>query len=218
MKNFYKNPTSAAAADLVDHDRIMDPGIHPLWQPVPAIAGPAYPVCCEKKDNSMVHGAVYCAPPGSVIVVQTDDVNFAVAGGNVCAVAQKRDIVGMVIDGSIRDAEQIREMGFPVFCRSVYPKPGTKKATGSMEEPVVCGGVMVSKNDLVVADEDGIAVVPCNELDQFVQEIKKRIARETEISFQQWQAEHFALIDKLMLQKRVPVWTHKIHEVLDEKI
>jgi 4-hydroxy-4-methyl-2-oxoglutarate aldolase len=79
-------------ADLLDRGQVMDIGIRPLWTPVPRVAGPAFTVRCPAGDNLMLHAAIYRAEPGSVVVVQAGDADYALAGGNVCAVAQRRGI------------------------------------------------------------------------------------------------------------------------------
>ena len=77
------------------------------------MAGPALTVKAPPGDNLMLHAAIYRAPAGSVIVVEAGDVDYAVAGGNVCAVAQKNGIAGFVVDGVIRDLAEVREKRFP---------------------------------------------------------------------------------------------------------
>jgi regulator of RNase E activity RraA len=93
----------------------MDNGIRPLYQNVPRIAGPAFTVRCGPGDNLMLHAAIYRAPARSVIVVESADLNYAVAGGNVCAVAQKNGIAGFVIDGVIRDMAKRRLHQFSIL-------------------------------------------------------------------------------------------------------
>jgi len=99
----------------------------------------------------MLHAAIYRAAPGSVVVVESGDVDYALAGGNVCAVAQRRGIAGFVADGVIRDLGEVREAAFPVFARGVIPIPGVKKAVLPLNERVTCGGVAVDPGDVVVA-------------------------------------------------------------------
>jgi regulator of RNase E activity RraA len=127
---------------------------------MPRIAGPAYPVRCAPGDNLMLHAAIHRAPPGAVIVVAAGDAKYAVAGGNVCAVAQKRGIAGFVVDGVIRDLAEVRAARFPVFARGVSPIPGRKAVLATLNGPVRCGGVDVAPGDIVVADEEGVVVVP----------------------------------------------------------
>src|SRR5580700_9929118 len=147
-------------ADILGRGQVMDIGIRPLWPAIPRVAGPAFTVRCPPGDNLMLHAAIYRAAPGSVIVVQAGDVDYAVAGGNVCAVAQRRGIAAFVIDGVIRDLAEVRGMRFPVFARGVVPIPGAKAVVHPLNEMVRCGGVNVAAGDVVVADEEGIAVTP----------------------------------------------------------
>src|SRR5580698_6540191 len=94
------SPTTLA--DLLGREQAMDIGIRPLCTPSVRVAGPAFTVLCPPADNLMLHAAIYRAEPGSVIVVQAGDLDYAMAGGNVCAVAQRRGISAFVIDGVIR--------------------------------------------------------------------------------------------------------------------
>src|SRR5215213_2356254 len=100
------SPTTIA--NVLTLDRVMDIGIRPLWTGMPRVVGPAYPVRCAPGDNLMLHAAIYRAPVGSIIVVEAGDAAYAVAGGNVCAVAQKNGITAFVIDGVIRDLAEVR--------------------------------------------------------------------------------------------------------------
>ena len=113
-------------AEALPRSQFMDFQIKPLWSPIPRISSAAFTVKLAPSDNLMLHAAIYQAPPGSVIVVEAGDTDFAVAGGNVCAIAQKKGICGLVIDGVIRDLAEIREAQFPVFARGVMPIPGQK--------------------------------------------------------------------------------------------
>lgn len=181
------SPTSLA--DLVDPDHIMDPGIRPLWPGMPRVTGPAYAVRCAPGDNLMMHAAIYRAEPGSVIVVDSGGTPLAVAGGNVCAVAQRRGIAGFVVDGSIRDLAEVREMGFPVFARGVFPKPGTKNHVVPAGEAVV-GGVRVVTGDVVVADEEGIVVAEAGRAIELLDAAERREAAEIGLSLDEWEASH----------------------------
>ncbi|GHD11026.1 RraA family protein [Zhihengliuella salsuginis] len=181
------SPTSLA--DLVDEDRVMDPGIRPLWSGMPRVTGPAYAVRCAPGDNLMMHAAIYRAEPGSVIVVDSGGTSLAVAGGNVCAVAQRRGIAGFVVDGSIRDLQEVREMGFPVFARGVFPKPGTKNYVVPSSETVV-GGVRVGTGDVVVADEEGIVVVESGRAIELLDAAEQREEAEAGQSLDEWEAAH----------------------------
>jgi regulator of RNase E activity RraA len=105
----------------------------------------------------MVHAAIYRAAPGDVIVVEAGDVDYAVAGGNVCAIAQRRGVAAFVVDGVIRDVAEARERGFAVLARGVIPIPGAKDTLGALGGPVRVGGVDVRPGDVVVGDEKDAA-------------------------------------------------------------
>ncbi|MFJ2373263.1 RraA family protein [Streptomyces sp. NPDC087769] len=190
------SPTTLA--DLLGRGQVMDIGVRPLWPSVPRVAGPAFTVRCPPGDNLMLHAAVHRAEPGAVIVVESGDVDYALAGGNVCAVARRRGIAAFVTDGVIRDLAEVREMGFPVFARGVIPIPGTKKAVGPLNGPVRCGGVGVDAGDIVVADEEGIVVVPRARRGQVLLDARARAAEEAGESLDAWEAAHRARIDGIL--------------------
>jgi regulator of RNase E activity RraA len=148
----------------------------------------------------MLHAAIHRADPGSVIVVESGDVEYALAGGNVCAVAQRRGIAGFVLDGVIRDVAEIRERGFPVFARGVVPIPGRKAAVVPLNIAVRCGGVAVSPGDIVVADEEGIVVVPAGRQEQVLRDARTRQDKENSQTLDDWAREHQARVDKLLAE------------------
>ncbi len=193
------SPTTLA--DVLTRDRVMDIGIRPLWAGIPRVAGPAYPVRCPPGDNLMVHAAIHRAPPGAVLVVQAGDTDYAVAGGNVCAVAQKRGIAAFVVDGVIRDVAETRERSFPVFARGVMPIPGAKDALDVLNGPVRAGGVEVRPGDVVVADEEGIVVVPADRAGPVLRAAQARAAREAAESLEAWETAHRARIAEILRQK-----------------
>ena len=169
---------STALADFLGREQVMDIGIRSLWTPVPRIAGPAFTVRCPAGDSLMLHAAIYRAEPGSVIVVESGDLDYSLADGNVCAVAQRRGIAGFVLDGLIHDLSEVRQMRFPVFARGVIPKPGAKHEVTPLASAVRCGGVRVNAGDLVVADEDGVVVVPANHQQELLRQAHVKADRE----------------------------------------
>jgi 4-hydroxy-4-methyl-2-oxoglutarate aldolase len=190
-------PTTTLA-DVLDRRQVMDPAIRPLWSPLPRIAGPAFTVRCPPGDNLMLHAAIYRAEPGSVIVVESGDLDYALAGGNVCAVAQRNGVAGFVLDGLIRDVGEIREMGFPVWARGVIPIPGGKAAALPLNVPIRCGGVAVQAGDLVVADEEGVVVVPLDSKDTALQAAEAKLQADAALTLDGWEKAHRAKIDGLL--------------------
>ena len=191
------SPTSYADAGL-ERESFMDLGIREMWQGIPRIAGRAYTVRCPPEDNLMLHAAIYRAEPGSIIVLQAGDVRYAMSGGNVCATAQQLGIAGFVIDGVIRDVAEVRKTKFPVFARGVSPVPGKKKALGTLNQPITCGGVAVNPGDIVVADEEGIAVLPANQSEKIWLRATQRAEHDEATSLAEWQSKHRTKIEQLL--------------------
>ncbi|MCX5235312.1 RraA family protein [Streptomyces prunicolor] len=197
ITDFQDIPTTTLA-DLLGHAQVMDLGIRALWNPMPRLVGPAFTVRCPPGDNLMLHAAIYRAEPDSVIVVESGDVENALAGGNVCAVAQGRGVAGFVVDGVIRDLGEVRADGFPVFGRGVVPIPGVKKAVLPLNERVRCGGVAVDAGDVVVADEDGVVVVPGARQAEVLAGALARLDQEAGESLDEWEAAHRARVEELL--------------------
>ncbi|MER5185214.1 RraA family protein [Streptomyces sp. NPDC002896] len=197
---FTSIPTTTLA-DLLGREQVMDIGIRPLWPATPRLAGPAFTVRCPPGDNLMLHAAIHRAEPGSVIVVESGDVDYALAGGNVCAVAQRRGVSGFVLDGVIRDVAEAREIGFPVFARGVIPIPGTKSAVEPLNLPVRCGGVQVGPGDIVVADEEGVVVVPGTRQEELLLAAQAKLAKEADESLDAWEAAHRTRINKILSER-----------------
>jgi 4-hydroxy-4-methyl-2-oxoglutarate aldolase len=196
---FGQVPTTILA-DILGREQTMTIGIRPLWPSAGRVAGPAFTVACAPGDNLMLHAAIYRAAPGSVLVVESGDVDYAVAGGNVCAVAQRRGVAALVVDGVIRDLAEVRNSGFPVFARGVVPVAGIKAVTAPLNAPVRCGGVTVRAGDIVVADDDGVLVVPRDRREQVLQNARERLASEADQTLNEWEAGHRARIDKILAQ------------------
>ncbi|MFB7739126.1 RraA family protein [Streptomyces sp. NPDC056112] len=190
-------PTTTLA-DLLGRAQVMDIGIRSLWSPVPRVAGPAFTVRCPPGDNLMLHAAIHRAAPGSVIVVESGDLDYALAGGNVCAVAQRRGVTAFVLDGLIRDLGEVREAGFPVFARGVIPIPGGKKAVEPLNAEVTCGGAKVNADDVVVADEDGVVVVPAARREEILVAARARLAKEADETLDAWEEAHRTRVNGIL--------------------
>lgn len=190
------SPTTLA--DVLPAGQVLSAAIHPLWPGMPRVVGPAYTVRCGPGDNLMLHAAIYRAPPGAVVVVEGGDSEFALAGGNVCAVAHRRQIAAFVLDGSVRDIAEIRDMRFPVFARGVVPIAGSKRQIGALNTAVRCGGVLIEPRDAIVADEEGIVVVRHAALEGTLQAAGARLAGESAQTLDAWEADHRARIERIL--------------------
>jgi regulator of RNase E activity RraA len=178
----------------LNREQFIDPSIHQMWPQMPRIAGPAFTVKCGKGDHLSLHAAIYRAKAGDVIVVEADP-EYANTGGNVCAVAQQRGIAGMIIDGAIRDIGEIRDAQFPVFARGLMPKPGAKEQMFPLNQPIQCGGVTVHGGDYIVADEDGVAVIPKDKLTEVYKLAKTRTDKDAGMDLAEWKAQHSKKIE-----------------------
>ncbi|HET8576550.1 MAG TPA: RraA family protein [Methylomirabilota bacterium] len=191
-----------ALADFLTLPSVMRHAIRPLWPAMPRIAGPAFTVRTARHDNLMLHAAIYRAEPGDVIVVQAGDEEMAVAGGNVCAVAQRHGVAGFVIDGVVRDVGEARANGFPIFARGVSPIPGAKEGPGAINGTITCGGIKVHPGDVVVADEEGIVVVPLAQAAEILKKAQAKAETEAAQSLDDWEKKHRARVDATLKAKR----------------
>lgn len=124
------------------------------------ICGPAYTVQCAPGDNLMLHKALQRAPAGSVLVASVGGAyDFGYWGGMMATAAKSRGILGLAIDGCVRDSEEIARMPFSMFCRGFCIKGTTKASLGLINYPLNFGGVTIFPGDLILGDADGMVVV-----------------------------------------------------------
>jgi 4-hydroxy-4-methyl-2-oxoglutarate aldolase len=137
----------------------MDCGIKPIDKRC-KLVGFAYTVNGQPGDNLALHKAIMNAPAGAVLVA--DFKRYCSAGhfGEIMASAcREKGIAGLVIDGGVRDANDIEALSFPVFCRDFHANGTVKETVGTCGLPIACGGVTVCPGDLIVGDRDGVVVV-----------------------------------------------------------
>lgn len=146
------------------------------------LIGTAFTVKTRPGDNLMVHKAIDMAEPGDVIVVDAggDETN-AIVGEIMLRLAQKRRIAGFVIDGSIRDTEAFRNDTFPVYARGVTHRGPYKDGPGEINVPVTVGGQVIQPGDIIVGDEDGLAVVPQDHAEEVLALVREQQRREEAI-------------------------------------
>ena len=146
-------------ADVAGRRGTMGGRIAPLASSM-RVCGPAFTVEVRAGDNLMIHAAMAMAQPGDVLVIDGKaDRTCALMGSIMLNACKKLGLAGVVIDGSIRDTEELRELGFPVWAVGANPNGPTKNIPGRINWPVSCGGVTVNPGDLIVGDADGITVV-----------------------------------------------------------
>lgn len=163
------------------HQGVMDSGIKPL-DPACHMVGRAVTVQCFPGDNLALHQGIYAAAPGDILVLDCHGYTESGYFGDIMALACKvRGITGVIIDGSCRDAEDIKKLGLPVFVRGINPAGTVKASVGQVNIPVLCGGVKVHPGDLIVGDCDGVVVIEKEHEDEVYLNSKKKFEKEEKI-------------------------------------
>jgi 4-hydroxy-4-methyl-2-oxoglutarate aldolase len=157
---------------------LMNHSIRPIYSGA-RISGNAVTVLVHPGDNWMIHVAVEMCRPGDVLLVAVSAENCDGMFGDLLATSlQSKGVAALVIDAGVRDVADLREMKFPVWSRCISAR-GTIKATlGQVNTPVICAGAYVSAGDVIVADDDGVVVVPYKDVDATLRAVRQRLARE----------------------------------------
>ena len=156
----------------------------PLIRVVPGsrVAGPARTALCMPGDNTMVHALVAHARPGDVLVLTTaEPAPVAFVGDLLATQAQAQGVAGILVDGAVRDLDELAELGLPIWTRFVRAQGATKGDVGKLDVPVVVGGAEIRPGDLVVMDCDGAVVVPADRVDEMLPAARERAERETAV-------------------------------------
>jgi regulator of RNase E activity RraA len=155
----FRGFASPNIADAMGRFNFMDPGI--VSRTGLPLCGRAVTVNCRPADNLMVHKALQVAEPGDIVAVCTcGNTTSAVFGGLMCETAATKRLGGIVVDGAIRDVEDLTRLAFPAFSRTVCPGGCDKDGPGEINVPISCGGTVVAPGDIVVGDLNGLVVVP----------------------------------------------------------
>ena len=171
----------ANIGDAMQRLGVVDAEIGAVWRGARA-AGPARTVEVAGGDNAGVHEVLDTLRPGDVLVVNGHGVrDRALVGELIAERLRARGCVGLVIDGAVRDAADLEAIGFPVFARAVTPAGPYRNGPFRVGLPVAVGGVVVHPGDVVVADGDGVAVVPASEASEVLVRAEAKHADETRI-------------------------------------
>ncbi|MGI3201103.1 RraA family protein [Streptomyces sp. GLT-R25] len=177
----FREHSVANLGDALDRLNIVDGGISPVWHGAKAV-GTALPVLTVAGDNKAVIAALDHIRPGDILVINASGHDGrAVIGDNL---AQRFDVfgaVGAVVDGYVRDGAIIEKLGVPVFARGLTPAGPFKNGPGTIGEPVALGGVVVNPGDIVVADDDGVIVIPPHRAEEALTAVEAIVAREADL-------------------------------------
>ena len=159
----------------------LGPAIRPIQQDA-ARAGSAITVLSHPGDNLMVHAAIECCQEGDFLVVaNTAGSTHGMFGELIATSLAARGVVGLVIDAGVRDTSALRAMGFAVWSQYVSCQGTVKASPGSVNVPIVIGGSIVNPGDVVVADDDGVVVVPRIDATEVLEKSQRREAKEAEV-------------------------------------
>jgi 4-hydroxy-4-methyl-2-oxoglutarate aldolase len=165
-------------ADVAGRRGTLDGRIQPL-SPSMRLAGPAFTIEVRPGDNLMIHAAISLARPGDILVIDgKGDRTCALMGSIMINACKKVGLGGVVIDGAVRDTEELRELGFPVYAVCANPNGPTKFVPGRINWPIACGGTAVRPGDLVVGDGDGIVVVEREKAESLLEAAAHKVADE----------------------------------------
>ena len=168
----------AIVSDCMNRTQVMAGRIKPL-APGTVLAGQARTADCMVGDNGPLHAALRTLRPGEVLVGDGNGHgDVALWGGILTRAAMARGCAGLVIDGGVRDIAEIRELGFPCFAAAQVPAGPHKGFGGVIDGTLSCGGCPVRPGDIVVGDDDGVAVVPLERHAELLEASKAKLAEE----------------------------------------
>jgi 4-hydroxy-4-methyl-2-oxoglutarate aldolase len=165
---------AATVYEASGREGLVDVDLHQLI-PGSRAAGPARTVRCGQGDNLMVHAVMDRAQPGDVLVLTMPEPEpVALIGELLATQAKERGVAALLVDAAVRDTDDLRELGLPVWARWIRVRGATKTEVGALDEPVEVGGQEIRPGDWVVLDADGVVVVRAERVDEVLAGARER--------------------------------------------
>ena len=172
----FKNIPASNTADCMGRSCAMNPRIHLVSSPKDQMmVGPAFTMKCRAGDNLALHAALNLCNEGDVLVVSNEEDNTRALMGEVMMayLYLQKKVAGIVLDGPIRDIDEIGKWDFPVYATGTTPGGPYKEGPGEVNVPIACGGISVEPGDIILADPDGVIVIPRNDAATILEDAKK---------------------------------------------
>ena len=171
----------ATVHEALGQSGLLDHRLRPIFRPA-CIAGPAFTCEVPPGDNLTIHAALEACLGGEVLVVApTEPCESGYFGDLLGTSAKARGVAGLIIDAGVRDIAALTALGFPAWSRAVNAQGTSKQRMGRLNVPIVCGGQVVAPGDIIVADDDGVVVVPQDQVAAVLERARTRDAAEAAI-------------------------------------
>jgi len=176
--NEFKGIWTSTLADTMGRHGVMNSEIRPIFENIKLI-GVALTVLNYPNDNITTHKALQLVEPGDILVVDETTSNMSGSfGHNMSLEARKNGALGFVSNGHIRDLSLLRKDQFPVFSKGICPRSAQKNTPGSVNVPVSVGGIVIKPGDIIIGDDDGVAVIPLEDAESILAKAKERMEME----------------------------------------
>lgn len=178
--NLFKGLPVSNIDDCMNRIGAIDSQFFPLNKT--PLLGVAFTVKVPEGDNLMFHKAMDMAEPGDIIMIDAGgDKRRAILGELMISYCKSRGIAGVIVDGSIRDADALEEMDFPVYAKGITPNGPYKNGPGEINTPVTIGGQVVRPGDIIVGDQDGVVIIKPEDAKELAEQTRRVMDKEASI-------------------------------------